>query len=121
MRERLTKATDGGRDGGQIGLSPQTKSVSTNVVIPKGKFTLHISTTNKSGVGVSSDEVTWHCAKRECLKSGVSDLSTFALKRHSHINGYSDSYKKITGYNLQTMNCRDTEKRVLFNASELKN
>jgi hypothetical protein len=37
---------------GQHGLSPQTISVSTNVVIPKGKFTLNMSTTNKSGVGV---------------------------------------------------------------------
>ncbi len=42
---------------GQLGLSHQTISVSTNVVIPKGKFTLHMSTTNKSGVGVSPDEV----------------------------------------------------------------
>ncbi len=101
---------------GQIGLSPQTKSVSTNVVIPKGKFTLHMSTTNRSGVGVSPDEVMWHCAKKECLKCGVSDLLTFALRRHSNINSYSDSYT-VMGYTLLTMNCRDTEKRVIFYAS----
>ncbi len=104
----------------QLGLSPQTKLVSTNVVIPKGKFTLHMSSTNKSGVGVLPDEVMWHCAKRERLKCGVSDLLTFALRRQSHINGYSDSYK-VTGYTLLTMNCRDTEKQVIFYASELKN
>ncbi len=101
---------------GQLGLSPQTISVSTNVVIPKGMFTLHMSTNNKSGVGVSPDEVMWHCAKRERLKCGVSDLLTFALKRHSHINGYSDLYK-LMGYTLLTMNCRDTEERVIKYAS----
>ncbi len=78
---------------GQLGLSPRTKSVSTNVVIPKGKFTLHMSTTNRSGVGVLPDAVMWHCAKRERLKCGVSDLLTFAIQRHSHINGYSDLRK----------------------------
>jgi hypothetical protein len=64
---------------GQIGLSQQTESVSTTVVIPKGKFTLQMSTTNRSGVGVLPDEVMWHCAKREHIKCGVSDLLTFAL------------------------------------------
>jgi hypothetical protein len=72
---------------GQLGLSQQTESVSTTVVIPKGKFTLQMSTTNRSGVGLLPDEVTWHCAKRESLKCGVSDLLTFALRQHSHSNG----------------------------------
>ena len=92
----------------------------TNVVIPKGKFTLQMSTTNRSGVGVLPDEVLWHCAKRERLKCGISDLLTFAIRRHSHINGYSDSYK-VTGYTSLTMNCKDNEKRVIYQASELKN
>ncbi len=77
----------------QLGLSTKTLSVSNKVVHPKEQFTLNMSTTNKSEVGVLPDEVMWHCAKRECLKCGVSDLLTFALRRHSHINGYSDSYK----------------------------
>jgi hypothetical protein len=50
----------------------------------------------------------------------VSDLLTFALRRHSHINGYSDLYK-VTGYTSPTMNCRDTEKQVIYYASELNN
>ena len=66
---------------GQLGLSPRTISVSTNVTVPKGKFTFKMSTTNKSGVGVLPDKVMWHSAKRECLKCGVSDLLTFALRR----------------------------------------
>ena len=68
----------------QLGLSQQTESESTTIVIPKGKFTLQMSPTNRSGVGVLPDEVTWHCAKREQVKCGVSDLLTFALRRHSH-------------------------------------
>ncbi len=63
----------------QLGLSQRTESVLTKLVIPKGKFTLQMSTTNRSGVGVLSDEVTWHCAKRERLKCEVSNLLTFAL------------------------------------------
>ncbi len=65
---------------GQLGLSQQTKLVSATLVIPKGKFTLQMSTTNRLGVGVLPDDVTWHCAKRERLKCGVSDLLTFALR-----------------------------------------
>ncbi len=94
---------------GQLKLSLQTKLVSTNVIIPKGKFTLHMSTTTRSGVGVLPDEVMWHCDKRERLKCGVSDLLTFAIRRHSHINDYSDLYK-VTGYTSLTMNCKDTKK-----------
>ena len=83
-----------------------------NAVCPKGQFTLNMSTTNTSGMGVLPDEVMWHCAKKERLKCGVSDLLTFALRRHSHINSYSDLYK-VTGYTLLTINCRDTEERVI--------
>jgi hypothetical protein len=79
-----------------------------------------MSTTNRSGVGVLPDEVLWHCAKREHLKCGISDLLTFAIQRHSHSNGYLDSYK-VTGYTLLSMNCKDTAKRVIYYASELKN
>ncbi len=57
---------------------------------------------------------------RERLKCGVSDLLTFALRRHSHINGYSDLYK-VMGYTSLTLNCRDTEEQVIYYASELKN
>ena len=78
---------------GQLGLSTKTLYVSNNVVCPKEKFTLNMSTTNKLGVGVLSDNVMWHCTKRKRLKCGVSDLLTFALQRHSHINGYPDLYK----------------------------
>ncbi len=105
---------------GQIGLSQQTELVSTTVVIPKGKFTIQMGTANRSGVGVLPDEVLWHCAKRERLKCGISDLLTFALRRHSHSNGYSNSYK-VTGCTSLTMNCKDTAKRVIYYASELKN
>jgi len=79
-----------------------------------------MSTTNKSGLGVFPDEVMWHCAKRECLKCGVSDLLTFALRRHSHINGYSDSYK-VTGYTSLKIICRDTDKKVVYYATKLMN
>ncbi len=105
---------------GQLGLSTKTLYVSNNVGCPKGKFTLNMSTTNKLGVGVLPDNVMWHCAKREHLKCGVEDLLTFSLQRHSHINGYSDSYK-VTEYTSLTINCRDTEERVIYYASELKN
>jgi hypothetical protein len=64
---------------GQLRLSQQTESESTTIVIPKGKFTLQMSPINRFGVYALPDEVTWHCAKRERLKCGVSALLTFAL------------------------------------------
>ena len=51
-------------------------------------------------------------------KCGVSDLLKFALRRHSHINGYSDWYK-VMGYTLLTI--RDTDKKVMYYTTELKN
>jgi hypothetical protein len=65
--------------GGQLGFSTITLPQSKDAVCPKGKFTLKMSTTNKSGMGVFPDEVMWHCARRKCLRCGVSDLLKFAL------------------------------------------
>jgi len=65
---------------GQLGFSTITLPESKDVVCPKGMFTLKMSTTNKSGMGVFPDEVMWHCAKRERLKCGVADLLKFALR-----------------------------------------
>jgi len=106
--------------GGQLGFFTITLPELKDVVRPKGKFTLKMSTTNKSGMDVFPDEVMWHCAKRECLKCGVSDLLKFALRRHSHINGYSDSYK-VTGYTSLKVICRDTDEKVIYYATELMN
>ncbi len=72
-----------------------------------------MSTINRSGVGVLPDEVLWHCAKRERLKCEVSDLLTFALRRHSHSNGYSESYK-VTGYTSLTINCKTNSDLLTF-------
>jgi hypothetical protein len=101
-----------------LGLSTKKLSVSKDAVNPKGWYTLNMSTTNQSGVGDLPDEVMWHCAKRERLKCGVSDLLKFALRQHSHINGYSDSFK-VTGYTSLTI--RDTDKKDIYYATELKN
>ncbi len=95
--------------GGHLGFSTITLPESKDVVRPKGKFMLKMSTTNKSGMGVFPDEVMWHCAKREHLHCGVSHLLKFALRRHSHINGYSDSYN-VTGYTSLRIICRNTDK-----------
>ncbi len=60
--------------GGQLGCSTITLHQSNDVFCPRGKFTLKMSTTNKSGLGVFPDEVMCHFAKRERLRCGVSDL-----------------------------------------------
>ena len=104
----------------KLAFSTKTLFESNNNFCSKGQFTLNMSTTNKSGVGVLPDEVMWHCDKRERLNCGVSDLLTFALRIHAHINGYSDLYK-VTGYTSLTINCRNTEERVIYYAIELKN
>ena len=102
--------------GGHLGFSTKILPESNDVVRLKGKFTLTMSTV----IGVFADEVLWHCAKRECLQCGVSDLLRFALQQHSHINGYSDSYK-VTGYTSLHIICRNTDKKVIYYATELMN
>jgi len=106
--------------GGQLGCSTITLTPLNDVFFPKGKLTLKMSTTNKSALGVFPDEVMWHRSKRECLRCGVSDLLKFALQRHSHIHGYSESYK-VMGYTSLKIFCRDNDKKVVYYATELMN
>ncbi len=105
---------------GQLGLSTTTLDVSKDTCHAKGQFTLKMSRTNKSGVGVSPDLVTWHCSKQERLTCGVSDLLKFAVRQHSHGNGYSESYQ-VTGYTSLTIDCRQTNKKSIYYATELMN
>jgi hypothetical protein len=65
---------------GQLGLSTQIQTVSRDAFKTKGQYTLTMSPTNRAGIGLSPDKVSWHCPKRECLKCNVSDLLTFALQ-----------------------------------------
>jgi hypothetical protein len=63
------------------------------------RFTIHFCKTNNRGVGIGEDKVFWHDSKREKmqLKLKVSNLLIFAIRRYSHVNGFTDEFK-VTGY-----------------------
>jgi hypothetical protein len=51
---------------------------------------------NNKGVGIGEDKVFWHDSKREKMQSKVFDLFIFAIRRYSHVNGFTDEFK-VTG------------------------
>ena len=63
----------------------------------QGKFTVCFSKTNSRGKGISPDKIIWLNKKKEKMKLQVSDLFIFAIRRFSHVNGFTDKFK-VTGY-----------------------
>ena len=81
----------------QLGVSAHNRARSGIKSELRGKFTLTLSETNNRGIGVSQDLVSWHDLKKERMRFHVSDLFIFAIRRFSHVNGYTDTFK-VTGY-----------------------
>ena len=81
----------------QLGVSALNRTTSAAKSELRGKFTLTLSETNNRGIGVSQDLVSWHDIKKEKMRCHVSDLFIFAIRRYSHVNGYTDKFK-VTGY-----------------------
>ena len=52
----------------QIGFTRRTHTEhSQDAYKVKGEYTLLLSLTNRGGLGTSSDRVSWHCSKQDCL------------------------------------------------------
>ncbi len=63
----------------------------------RGRYTIHFCETNNRGVGIEEDKVFWHDSKREKMQLKVSYLFIFAIRRYSHVNGFTDECK-VTQY-----------------------
>ncbi len=62
----------------------------------------------------------WHNSKREKLKFKVLDLFIFAIRRYSHVHGFTDEFK-VTGYTTFKVNVNASDNSVKYYASEYMN
>jgi hypothetical protein len=56
-------------------------------------------------------QIIWLDKKKEKMKFQVSDLFTFAIRRFSHVNGYTDEFK-VTGYTTYKVKNNSMENSV---------
>jgi hypothetical protein len=56
----------------------------------RGRNTIHFCKTNNRGEGIGEDKVFWHDSKREKMQLKVSNLFIFAIRRYSHVNGFTE-------------------------------
>ncbi len=72
--------------------------------------------TNNRGVGKGEDKVFWHDSKREKMQLKVSDLFIFAIRRYSHVNGFTDEFE-VTGYTTFKVYDNASDKSVKYYAN----
>ncbi len=84
------------------------------------RCTIHFCKTNNRGVGVREDEVLWHNSKREKMKLKVLDLFIFAIRRYSHVHGFTDEFK-VTGYTTFKANYKSADNSVKYYTKEYMN
>ncbi len=81
----------------QNGVSNHSSKTNNKMWESRGRYTIHFCKTNNRGVGIGEDKVVWHDNKREKMQLKVSVLFIFAIRRYSHVNGFTDEFK-VTGY-----------------------
>ena len=81
----------------QIGVSTHSSKTNNEMWESRGRYTIHFCKTNNRGVGIGEDKVCWHDSKREKMQLKVLDIFIFAIRRYSHVNGFTDEFK-VTGY-----------------------
>jgi hypothetical protein len=69
----------------------------------RGRYTLHFCKTNNRGLGIGEDKVFWHDSKREKMQFKVSNLFIFAIRRYSHVNGFTDELKSLDTHHSRSM------------------
>ena len=104
----------------QLGLSGPRANRGIANFDSRGKFTVCFSKTNSKGIGISPDTIIWLEKKKEKLKLRVSDLFIFAIRRFSHVNGYTDEFK-VTGYTTYKVKDNSKEDSVKYYATEYMN
>ncbi len=57
----------------------------------------------KQITGIGEDKVLWHNGRKKKMKFKVSDQFIFAIRRYSHVHGFTDDFK-ITGYTTFKVN-----------------
>jgi hypothetical protein len=104
----------------QLGVSAHNRTRSASKSELRGKFTLTLSETNIRGIGVSPDKVSWHDKKKDKMRFHVSDLFIFAIRRYSHVNGYTDKFA-VTGYTMYNALNKSMDDTIKYYATEYMN
>ncbi len=86
----------------------------------RGRFTFHFCKTNNRGVGIGEDKVLLHDSKREKMKFKFLDLFIFAIRRYSHVHGFTAEFK-VTGYTTLRVNVNASNNSVKYYANEYMN
>jgi hypothetical protein len=81
---------------------------------------IHFCKSNNRGVGIGEDKVLWHNSKREKIKFKILDLFIFAIRRYSHVHGFTEEFK-VTGYATFKVNVKASNNSVEYYASEYMN
>jgi hypothetical protein len=76
----------------QIGVSTHSSKNNKEMWEYRGRYTIHFCKTNNRGVGIGEDTVFWHDSKREKMQLKVLDLFIFAIRRHSHVHGFTEKF-----------------------------
>jgi hypothetical protein len=100
----------------QIGVSRHPSKKSNNMLESRGRFTINFCKTNNRGVGIREDKVLWHNNKREKMKLKVLDLFKFAIRRYSHVYGFTDEFK-VTGYTTFKVHDKSRDNAVKYYAN----
>ncbi len=82
--------------------------------------TIHFCQTNNRGVGIREDKVFWHDSKREKMQLKVSNLFIFAIRRYSHVKGFTDIFK-VTGYTTFKVYENASKNAVKYYANQYMN
>ena len=104
----------------QLGVSARNRATSAAKSELRGKFTLTLSETNNRGIGVSQDLVSWPDIKKDKMRCHVSNLFIFAIRRYSHVHGYTDKFK-VTGYTTYKNAVHNSDDTIKYYATEYMN
>ncbi len=77
----------------KIGMSTHSSKTNNELWKSRGRYTIHFCKTNNRRVGIGEDKVFWHDSKREKMQLKVSNLFIFAIRKYSHVNGFTDELK----------------------------
>jgi hypothetical protein len=92
----------------QINVSWHPSKKRNEMLESKGRFAVNCCKTSNRGVGIGEDKVLWHNSKREKMKLKVLDLFIFAIRRYSHVHGFTDKFK-VTGYTTFKVNDKSSD------------
>jgi hypothetical protein len=76
----------------QIGVSTHSSKTNNKMWESRGRYTIHFYKTNNRGAGIGEDKVFRHDIKREKMQLKVSNPFIFAIRRYSHVNGFTDEF-----------------------------